>query len=227
MKRIVLLFILSLFMHALFAHAGMYDRFLDIMVSYRAMFAVVLFTHFSCFVCVKYIKPTFVINLQARIITLIKYIRRSEIVKYISSWIFCSFVYGVYLVLISGQIFFWGLGILFLIFLIVMFLWTFRKKWREKFLWGPRVLFCYVQTSVFIVIGLFSYSILTQFSFFRSIFSYTDKEYQLQNFYLYPDFDAIFSLCENMFYCSILFIIPYLTFGTYRILHYSFFKLTK
>ena len=104
MKRIVLLFILSLFMHALFAHAGMYDRFLDIMVSYRAMFAVVLFTHFSCFVCVKYIKPTFVINLQARIITLIKYIRRSEIVKYISSWIFCSFVYGVYLVLISGQI---------------------------------------------------------------------------------------------------------------------------
>ena len=33
---------------------------------YRAMFAVVLFTHFSCFVCVKYIKPTFVINILSK-----------------------------------------------------------------------------------------------------------------------------------------------------------------
>ena len=162
MRKITLLSILSIiFALPLFAHAGMYDRFLNIMVSYRAMFAVVLFTHLSCVLCAKYIKVSFFYKLRVKIMRLVKFLRRNEIAKYSSSWLLCSFVYGAYLILISGQIFFWLLGIPFIIFFFVIFIWILRKKWREKYLWGTRVLFCYTQSSVFIVTGLLFYSILS------------------------------------------------------------------
>lgn len=228
MRKITLLFIFSiLFVLPVFAHAGMYDRFLDIMVSYRAMLAVVLFTHLSCFLCAKYVKCAFIYKLKVKIMRLIKKLQRNEITMYSLSWLLCSFVYGVYLILISGQIFFWALGIPLIIFFFVIFLWTFRKKWREKYLWGARVLFCYTQSSVFIVIGLLFYSILSQLSFFKRIFSYTDEEYQLANFYIYPCIEGIFSLCENIIICSFIFIIPYLTFGAYRTLVNLYNRINK
>ena len=101
MRKIIFLFILSiLFTLPSYAHAGMYDRFLDMMVSFRAMFFVVLFTHLSCILCVKYLKVTFFSKLRLRVMRLVNYIQRNKITMYFSSWLFSSFVYGIYLILI-------------------------------------------------------------------------------------------------------------------------------
>ena len=223
MKKIILLFILSiLFTLPSYAHAGMYDRFLDIMVSFRAMFFVVLFTHISCILCVKYFKAAFFSKLQIRIIRLINYIQRNKITMYFSSWLFSSFVYGIYLILISGQIFFWGFGIPFILFFILIIIWTIRKKWREKYLFGTKALFCYIQSSVFILVGIILYSVLSQLDLFKRLFSYTDEEYQLANFYLYPEWDSIFLLASNLIECYLFFIIPYLPLIIYLIIRFFY-----
>ena len=223
MKKIILLFILSiLFTLPSYAHAGMYDRFLDIMVSFRAMFFVVLFTHISCILCVKYFKAAFFSKLQIRIIRLINYIQRNKITMYFSSWLFSSFVYGIYLILISGQIFFWGFGIPFILFFILIIIWTIRKKWREKYLFGTKALFCYIQSSVFILVGIILYSVLSQLDLFKRLFSYTDEEYQLANFYLYPEWDSIYLLASNLIECYLFFIIPYLPLIIYLIIRFFY-----
>lgn len=228
MKKITLLFIFSiLFVLPVFAHAGMYDRFLDIMVSFRAMFFVVLFTHLICILCVKYFKAAFFSKLRLRVMRLINYIQRNRITTYLSSWLFSSFVYGIYLILISGQIFFWGLGIPFILFFILIIVWSIRKKWREKYLFGTKALFCYIQSSVFILGGIIVYLVLTQFDLFKRLFSYTDEEYQLANFYLYPEWDSIYLLASNLIECYLLFIIPYLPLTLYLIMKFIYNNLKQ
>jgi hypothetical protein len=105
-------------------------------------------------------------------------------------------------------------------FFIVIIVWSIRKKWREKYLFGTKALFCYIQSSVFILVGIILYSVLSQLDLFKRLFSYTDEEYQLANFYLYPEWDSIYLLASNLLECYLFFIIPYLPLIFYLIIKF-------
>ena len=201
----------------LFAHAGMFDRFLEQMVSYRAILVTILATHILLCIGVRLLN-----NKHSRfkrvLLKAIRHIRKKKTYTIICSWILCSFVYGVYVCLLASQIFLWG-GFVILIFLPTFTIFFLRKKWREKFIFGKRAIYCYLQSSIFMSFGMSLYLILCNCEWFRSLLSYTDAEYQLANFYLYPKAESIILLADQTFELALIMILPYLVF--------SFIKLCK
>lgn len=53
-------------------------------------------------------------------------------------------------------------------------------------------------------IGYSVYSMVVRYDFFQQLFRFTDEEYQLADFYLYPEINGISICCSNI--CDILLI---------------------
>ena len=128
------------------------------------------------------------------------------------------------LTLLVGQIFFWG-GLVIEIFLPTFAIFFLRKKWRERHLFGRRAIYCYLQSSIFMSIGISVYLILCNCEWFRSCLSYTDLEYQLADFYLYPEAEYIIQLADDTFAFAIILIIPYLVYSFFNICKTSYSKI--
>ena len=115
MKRILSVISFTMLTVPLFAHAGMFDRFLEQMVSYRAILVTILATHILLCIGIRLLN-----NKHSRfkrvLLKAVRHIRKKKTYTIIYSWILCSFVYGVYVCLLASQIFLWG-GFVILIFL--------------------------------------------------------------------------------------------------------------
>ena len=202
----------------LFAHAAMFDRFLEQMVSYRAILVTILTVHILLCIGVKLLKNK-LSRYKRALLKAVKYIRQKK-----TYTITYSCVYGVYVCLLASQIFLLG-GLVILIFLATFALFCLRKKWREKLIFGKRAIYCYLQSSIFMSIGISLYLILCNCEWFRSLLSYTDAEYQLVNFYLYPKAEAIILLAAHTFELAIILIFPYLVFLFFKICKNAYIKL--
>lgn len=223
MKRILSVLSFTMLTVPLFAHAGMFDRFLEQMVSYRAILVTILTVHILLCIGVKLLKNK-LSRYKRALLKAVKHIRKKKTYTITYSWILCSFVYGVYVCLLASQIFLFG-GLVILIFLPTFAVFFLRKKWREKLIFGKRAIYCYLQSSIFMSFGISLYLILCNCEWFRSLLSYTDAEYQLANFYLYPKAEAIILLAAHTFELAIILIIPYLVFLFFKICKNAYNKL--
>lgn len=142
----------------LFAHAGIFDRFLKQMVSYQAILVTILTVHILLFIGIKLLNNK-LSRYKRELLKAVEHIRQKRIYTITCSWILCSFVYGVYVSLLVGQIFFWG-GLVIEIFLPTFAIFFLRKKWRERHLFGRRAIYCYLQSSIFMSIGISYYVIV-------------------------------------------------------------------
>lgn len=111
------------------------------------------------------------------------------------------------------------------IFLPTFAIFFLRKKWRERHLFGRRAIYCYLQSSIFMAIGISVYLILCNCEWFRSCLSYTDLEYQVADFYLYPEAEYIIQLADDTFAFAIILIIPYLVYSFFNICKTSYSKI--
>ena len=196
----------------LFAHAGIFDRFLKQMVSYQAILVTILTVHILLCIGVKLLNNK-LSRYKRGLLKAVEHIRQKRIYTITCSWILCSFVYGVYVCLLAGQIFFCGVLVI-LIFLPTFAIFFLRKKWRERHLFGRRAIYCYLQSSI-----------LCNCEWFRSFLSYTDLEYQVADFYLYPEAEYIIQLADDTFAFAIILIIPYLVYSFFYICKTSYSKI--
>lgn len=119
----------------IFAHAGIFDRFLKQMVSYQAILVTILTVHILLCIGVKLLNNK-LSRLKRGLLKVVEQIRQKRIYTITCSWILCSFVYGVYVCLLAGQIFFWG-GLVIEIFLPTFAIFFLRKNGeRDIFLVG-------------------------------------------------------------------------------------------
>ena len=134
MKRLLSVISFTMLTVPLFAHAGIFDRFLKQMVSYQAILVTILTVHILLFVGVKLLNNK-LSRYKRGLLKAVEQIRQKRIYTITCSWILCSFVYGVYVCLLVGQIFFWG-GLVIEIFLPTFAIFFLRKKWRETSFWS-------------------------------------------------------------------------------------------
>lgn len=80
-----------------FAHAGMYDRFLQNMVNYRAMLFVIGVFHIVLYGIFKYHKIKYVKSYRSKIYRTIRNICEFKALKYILAWVSCTLLLGTYL----------------------------------------------------------------------------------------------------------------------------------
>ena len=74
-------------------------------------------------------------------------------------------------------------------------------------------------------IGISVYLILCDCEWFRSCLSYTDLEYQVADFYLYPEAEYIIQLADDTFAFAIILILPYLVYSFFNICKTSYSKI--
>lgn len=130
MKRFLSVLSFTMLTVPLFAHAGIFDRFLKQMVSYQAILVTILTVHILLCIGFKLLNNK-LSRYKRGLLKAVEHIRQKRIYTITCSWILCSFVYGVYVSLLAGQIFFWG-GLVIEIFLPTFAIFFLRKKWRER-----------------------------------------------------------------------------------------------
>ncbi|MDE5710197.1 MAG: hypothetical protein K2I27_03460 [Bacteroides sp.] len=208
MKQFGLLFIIfSIIPLFASAHAGPFDRYLQQMVSSRALLVILLLTHLCVYLLMRFGDKHLsqAIKKQIRRVT----ISISPIFKELIAWLLSTVALGLYLGLIANQIFFWG-ALIFLLFYPIYVLWIFCRKWRNKYLCGHKVVFFYMQTIVAQVLSFILYSFLCGSAWFGDLFSYFDDWCHFAPQYLAPRL-VIIPLCDlaviNLFPFSLLWII--------------------
>lgn len=207
-----------------FAHAGGYDQFLEQMVSYRALLITVLFVHVTLWACVKLLHNK--LPGYKRILRkVVKLIKRKNAYMILFSWILSSFVLGIYLIMLCNQLFFIVGLILFLIYILAFPSLFLRKNWRRRFIIGVRPLYCYIQSAIFISVGVMIYYILCDCEWFRSMLSYTTEEYLLADFYLFPKKEIVYSVIEQLVLPFLINALPYMIYAFACLCKYIYRKL--
>lgn len=80
---------------------------------------------------------------------------------------------------------------------------------RKLFLTGIRPLYVFLVASVGEVVGEIAYCCIYKMEWFRSITYYTDEEYAMSDFKVYPTFEGFLYLGEDMLLVFFCFAIPY------------------
>ena len=207
-----------------FAHAGGYDQFLEQMVSYRALLITVLFVHVTLWACVKLLHNKLP-GYKRVLCKVVRFIKRKNALVILFSWILSSFVLGIYLNLLCNRLFIIFSLILLLIYILAFPALFLRKKWRRRFITGVRPLYCYIQSAIFISVGLILYYILWENEWFRSMLSYTTEEYMLTEFYLFPKRDVVYSVIKQLVLPFLINPLPYMIYAFACLCKYIYRKL--
>ena len=207
-----------------FAHAGGYDQFLEQMVSYRALLITVLFVHVTLWACVKLLHNKLPGDKRV-LCKVVRFIKRKNALVILFSWILSSFVLGIYLNLLCNRLFIIFSLILLLIYILAFPALFLRKKWRRRFITGVRPLYCYIQSAIFISVGLILYYILWENEWFRSMLSYTTEEYMLTEFYLFPKREVVYSVIKQLVLPFLINALPYMIYAFACLCKYIYRKL--
>ena len=207
-----------------FAHAGGYDQFLEQMVSYRALLITVLFVHVTLWACVKLLHNKLP-GYKRVLCKVVRFIKRKNALVILFSWILSSFVLGIYLNLLCNRLFIIFSLILLLIYILAFPALFLRKKWRRRFITGVRPLYCYIQSAIFISVGLILYYILWENEWFRSMPSYTTEEYMLTEFFLFPKREVVYSVIKQLVLPFLINALPYMIYAFACLCKYIYRKL--
>lgn len=215
MKRLLSFLLLLFSAQIVFAHAGAYDRYLDHMASTRAMLITVFATHIVLLLCVK-VFAKWLRRYKKYLCKIIRAVKRNQITTMFSSWLLCTIVYGIYVSLLSDQLFLFG-GFLTLIFVLIFSIFVWGKKLQKKFLFGFRPLYYYLQSSIFIVVGLALYYVLCQYDWYRERFAISDYVCDTLSVKLYAQINGFSVLALHLQEIAIYLLAPYLLLGLFRL----------
>ena len=224
MKKVITVLFSVLMAVPAFAHAGWYDQFLEQMVSYRALLITVLFVHVTLWACVKLLHNKLP-GYKRVLCKVVRFIKRKNALVILFSWILSSFVLGIYLNLLCNRLFIIFSLILLLIYILAFPALFLRKKWRRRFITGVRPLYCYIQSAIFISVGLILYYILWENEWFRSMLSYTTEEYMLTEFYLFPKREVVYSVIKQLVLPFLINALPYMIYAFACLCKYIYRKL--
>lgn len=219
MKRLLLFILLISSVQLAFAHAGIFDRYLEHFVSSRAILVTLLVTHIVLLLCVKLFRK-WLHGYKRVLLRITKWIKQQQITTMVSSWLLCSIVYGTYVCLLSDHIYLFG-GVLGLIFAMIFPILVCIKKTQRKFILGFRPLYYYLQSSLFILIGLALYDVLCLCDWYRDCFVLVDEVCDSLSVNLYPQRKGIITLAQSMLEIAICLLVPYMVLGISRLCKYA------
>ena len=190
------------------AHAGMFDRYLERMVSLNAVLLTIFVSQVVCFFLITNKRIRASRYIRMRLLLLAKTICSDWRIKLLATWGLSSFVLSPYIGVACDWL--WILGIL--LFLMFWFVYTgivMMGRTRKRCLSGIKPLYFYLTVSIGQVLGFIVYCTVYEKEWFRSITYYTDKEYELTDTKLFPTIDGIYELADHMVIIAVFLAVPY------------------
>ena len=176
MKKLVLLFFVIGYYSMAVAHAGMFDRYLEMKVSVEALVLVIGITQAILYLFLRFSKSRIACWYKGYAIHIAKILHRRTWLRWCLAWILSSFVCTPYLYGLSTELFFFAF-IPLLIFLFYYCSWVWNGEKRKKHLTGVRGLSIFLSAAGQQVLGYLFYALICETPTFHQLVYYTDDEY--------------------------------------------------
>ena len=209
MKKYLLLILSFCISFIASAHAGMYDRFIEHAVTYTALFEMVLAVSIVLLVPIIVLKLTPIKRYERGMMHIIESICRNDLYQSILGWFVSSISIGLYLILVVEQIFMVGIFV-FLFVWLTYIICSCIRKWRNALMLGIKAIYFHVNIIISQVIGIIAYECTINMEFFKNLFKYTDEEYQMANYYVYPRHADLLEIGSSLLWVMGLFAIPFI-----------------
>lgn len=219
MKKLVLLFFVISYCSIAVAHAGMFDRYLEMKVNVEALVLVIGISQAILYLFLKFSKSRIARWYKRYTIHIAKMLHKRTWLRWCLAWILSSFVCTPYLYVLSIELFFFAF-IPLLIFLFYYCSWVWNAEKRKKHLTGVRGLSIFLTVAGQQVLGYLFYALICETSTFHQMVYYTDEEYSMFDFKLYPGIDGFYYMAEGFACIAIITIIPYILLFLVRVLFY-------
>jgi len=214
-KFLVILFLFSCSLMCL-AHAGMFDDYLRRMVSVDAVVLTIAVAQIVCYLLIRSNWFKAIKRVRKSLLLFAKKLHRNGWLRLLAAWGLSSFALSPYIVIACNWL--WILGILlFLVFWLFYLFLVLYGKTRRAILTGIKPLYLLLVASIGEIIGGIVYCTIYEMEWFRSITYYTDEEYALSDFKLFPTIDGVWDLWNEMKIIFFFFAIPYVLLIAIRV----------
>ena len=198
------------------AHAGMFDDYLRRMVSVDAVVLTIAVAQIVCYLLIRSNWFKAIKRVRMRLLLFAKKLHRNGWLRLLAAWGLSSFALSPYIVIACNWL--WILGILlFLVFWLFYLFLVLYGKTRRAILTGIKPLYLLLVASIGEIIGGIVYCTIYEMEWFRSITYYTDEEYALSDFKLFPTIDGVWDLWNEMKIIFFFFAIPYVLLMVIRV----------
>lgn len=148
MKKIIgsMTFLIAITL-ACYAHAGMYDRYLEMMDVLFAVLKTIFVSQVLVFLLIKFCRFKIAKRIRMRLLLLSKRLCKNWWINIIAAWLLSSFVLTSYWYVFSEGLFILAIIPLFLFWLLYSVV-VFRKKLRVRWLSGLKPIYFYLIASI-------------------------------------------------------------------------------
>lgn len=208
------------------AHAGLADRYLEMKISVEALMLVFVVTQVSTYLFLRYSKSKVSCWYKKLIIRIAKKIHKKTYLKWCASWALSSLVFTPYVMGLCTEFFLFAF-IPLVVFLIYYSCWVLNMEKREKHLTGIRGLSLLLSVSFQQALCYLIYALICETSSFHRFVYYTDEEYEMFDFKLYPGIEGFYYIAEGFAVISIITAMPFIVLFVMRTIRYLFFTFLK
>lgn len=113
------------------------------------------------------------------------------------------------------------------VFLIYYSYWVLNTEKRKKHLTGIKGLSLLLSVSFQQALGYLIYALICETSTFHRFVYYTDEEYEMFDFKLYPGIEGFYYIAEGFAVISIITAMPFIVLFIMRTIRYLFFTFLK
>ena len=220
MKKIkigLLLFLLFIPL-ACHAHAGMYDRHLEMVASVKGVLNTICVSQIVVYRIIRFTK-----RIRMRLLLLAKRLCKNWWINLSAVWALSSFVLTSYWDVFCLEAFILGIFIIFLFWCFYLFV-VIKKKMRMKLLSGMKAIYFYFIASIGQIIGFCVYYFAYTLKWYCPYNEYTDLLWDLLGYKLYRCDDGGYILLKWMLELAICLAIPFFWLVVIKAVRFAIYR---
>ena len=213
------LFLVSMFIPlACYAHAGMYDRHLDMVACVKAVLNTIFVSQFVVYLIMRFSK-----RIRMRLLFLAKRLCENWWINILAAWVLSSFVLTSYWDVLCLEAFIVGIIIFFLFWCFYLFI-VLRKKMRKRLLSGIKAIYFYLIASIGQIIGFGVYYFAYILKWYSPYYEYTGLLWDFFGYKLYIFDEGGYILLKGMLELAICMTIPYFILVVIKAVRFAIYR---
>lgn len=212
---LIILFVIPIVCHA---HAGMFDRYLDMVACVKGVQNTIFVSQIVVYFIIRFTK-----RIRMRLLLLAKRLCKNWWINLLAAWALSSFVLTSYLDVLCQEAFIGGVIIFFLFWCLYLFV-VLRKKMRRRLLSGMKAIYFYFIASIGQIIGFSVYYIAYILRWYSPYYEYTGLLWDLLGYKLYICDDGGYILIKGMLDLAICLAIPFFVLVVNKAVRFAIYR---
>ena len=212
---LIILFVIPIVCHA---HAGMFDRYLEMVACVKSVQNTIFVSQIMVYLIIRFTKRN-----RMRLLLLAKRLCKNWWINLLAAWALSSFVLTSYLDVFCLEAFIVGIIFFFLFWCFYLFV-VLRKRMRERLLSGMKALYFYLIASTGQIIGLSVYYFAYLLKWYSPYYEYTGFLWDFLGYKTYIGDEGGYILLKGMLVLAICLAIPYFVLVVIKTVRFAIYR---